>query len=434
MELSGWGKYPTIASEVLHPLNTEDVLKRISDKAHNPLIARGLGRSYGDSALAPHVISTRYLNHLLRFDGSTGVLTCAAGVSFADILLVFVPKGWFPPVTPGTKFVTVGGAIASDIHGKNHHREGSFTDHVSCLKMATVSDGIVECSRERHPELFHATCGGMGLTGIILEATFRLKPIESAYINETTLKAESLEEALELFAIHHNAPYSVAWIDCLSTGRSLGRSVVMLGEHSDQGGLTTGKSRKLVVPVDMPSFVLNRYAMRAFNALYYNRVRKKRTGRLIHYEPFFYPLDGIHHWNRLYGKNGFTQYQFVLPKGASLEGLTTVLGRIAASKRGSSLAALKAFGKSNTNYLSFPVEGCTLALDFKLDTGLFDLLNELDRIVLDYGGRVYLTKDVRMSAEMFKPSYPRWQAFMKVRKASGADKVFHSLQSQRLGL
>ena len=202
MELSGWGKYPTIASEVLHPLNTEDVLKRISDKAHNPLIARGLGRSYGDSALAPHVISTRYLNHLLRFDGSTGVLTCAAGVSFADILLVFVPKGWFPPVTPGTKFVTVGGAIASDIHGKNHHREGSFTDHVSCLKMATVSDGIVECSRERHPELFHATCGGMGLTGIILEATFRLKPIESAYINETTLKAESLEEALELFAIH----------------------------------------------------------------------------------------------------------------------------------------------------------------------------------------------------------------------------------------
>ena len=154
----------------------------------------------------------------------------------------------------------------------------------------------------------------------------------------------------------------------------------------------------------------------------------------MHYEPFFYPLDGIQHWNRLYGKNGFTQYQFVLPTGGSFEGLTTVLGRIAASKRGSSLAVLKTFGKGNTNYLSFPVEGCTLALDFKLDTGLFDLLNELDRIVLDYGGRVYLTKDVRMSAEMFKRSYPRWQAFMKVRKAFGADKVFHSLQSQRLGL
>ena len=434
MELSGWGKYPTIDSAVFHPLNPKDVLRRICGNAHNPLIARGLGRSYGDSALAPHVVSTRYLHHLLSFDGVRGVLTCAAGVSFAHILSVFVPKGWFLPVTPGTKFVTVGGAIASDIHGKNHHREGSFTDHVSCLKIATVSDGIVECSRQRHPELFHATCGGMGLTGIILEATFRLKSIKSAYINETTLRAKNLEEALELFAIHQNAPYSVAWIDCVSPGRSLGRSVVMLGEHSDQGGLTPGKSRKLVVPVDMPSFVLNRYAIRAFNTLYYNRVRKNRTERRVHYEPFFYPLDGIRHWNRLYGKNGFTQYQFVLPKEASREGLTTVLGWLAASKPTPSLAVLKAFGKSNTNDLSFPLEGCTLALDFQLDTGVFALLNELDSIVLDYGGRVYLTKDVRLSAEMFKHSYPRWQAFTKVRKAYGADQVFHSLQSQRLGL
>ncbi len=434
MELSGWDKYPTINAQVFHPLTPEDVLRCIGGNPHNPLIARGLGRSYGDSSLAPHVISTRYLDHLLSFDEYSGVLTCSAGVSFAHILSVFVPKGWFPPVTPGTKFVTVGGAIASDIHGKNHHLEGSFTDHVSCLKIATVSDGIVECSRERHPELFQATCGGMGLTGVILEATFGLKPIKSAYIDETTLKAKTLEEALDLFAIHHNASYSVAWLDCSSSGRSLGRSVVMLGEHSAQGGLTPGKSLTLIVPVDMPSFVLNRYTIRAFNALYYNLLRKKRTERRIHYEPFFYPLDGIRHWNRLYGKNGFTQYQFVIPKQASLEGLTTVLERIAASKHASALAVLKAFGKNNINHLSFPMEGCTLALDFKLDTGLFELLNELDSIVLDYGGRVYLTKDVRMSAEMFKRSYPRWQSFMKVRKAYGADRVFHSLQSQRLGL
>ena len=279
MELSGWGKYPTIDSEVFHPLNRKDVLSRICGDLHTPLITRGLGRSYGDSSLAPHVISTRYLNHLLSFDGSRGVLTCSAGVSFAHILSVFLPKGWFLPVTPGTKFVTVGGAIASDIHGKNHHLEGSFTDHVSCLKIATVSDDIVECSRECRPELFQATCGGMGLTGIILEATFGLKPIKGAYVNETTLKAKNLEEALELFAIHQNASYSVAWIDCLSTGRSLGQSVVMVGEHSDQGGLALGKNRKLVVPVDMPNFALNRYAIRAFSALYYNRMRKKRTER-----------------------------------------------------------------------------------------------------------------------------------------------------------
>ena len=434
MELSGWGKHPTINAEVFHPLTPEDVLRRLSDNPQKPLIARGLGRSYGDSSLAPHVISTRYLDHLLSFDESSGVLTCSAGVSFADILAVLVPKGWFLPVTPGTKFVTVGGAIASDIHGKNHHREGSFTDHVSRLKIATISDGIVACSRERHPELFLATCGGMGLTGVILEATLRLKPIKSAYINATLLKAHTLAETLELFAIHQNALYSVAWMDCVSPGRALGRSVVILGEHADHGGLTPGNRRGLSVPVDLPSWVLNRSVLRTFNALYYNRLKKKRTDRRLHYERFFYPLDGIRHWNRLYGKAGFTQYQFVLPTEASLEGLRAVLERMAASQHSPALAVLKAFGKGNANYLSFPLEGCTLALDFRLDTGVFDLLNELDSIVLDYGGRVYLTKDARMSADMLRCSYPGWQALMRVRKAVGADTVFHSLQSQRLGL
>ena len=237
MELSGWGRYPRIDSEVLHPLDPKDALSRLCGTAQGPLIARGLGRSYGDSALSARVFSTRYLNHLLSFDESTGVLSCAAGVSFADLLSVFVPRGWFPPVTPGTKFVTVGGAIASDIHGKNHHRDGSFTDHVRRLTLATVSDGIVECSREQRPELFHATCGGMGLTGVILDATFGLKPVKSAYIDATLLKADSLEEALELFRLHREVSYSVAWMDCVSPGSSRGRCVVMLGEHAEQGTL-----------------------------------------------------------------------------------------------------------------------------------------------------------------------------------------------------
>ena len=434
MELSGWGKYPRIDSEVLYPLDPKDVLRRICDTAHSPLIARGLGRSYGDSALAGRVVSTRYLNHLLSFDESTGVLSCAAGVSFADILSVFLPRGWFPPVTPGTKFVTVGGAIASDIHGKNHHRDGSFTDHVRRLSIATVSDGIVACSPEQRPELFRATCAGMGLTGVILDATFGLKPVKSAYIDATLLKADTLEEALELFRFHHGVSYSVAWMDCVSPGGSRGRCVVMLGEHADQGGLGLGSRRGLVVPADLPSWVLNRPVMRAFNALYYKRLKKKRTDRRLHYERFFYPLDGLRHWNRLYGKAGFTQYQFVLPTEASLAGLKTVLGRIAASRHAPALAVLKAFGKGNANFLSFPMEGCTLALDFRLDAGVFDVLNELDRIVLDYGGRVYLTKDVRMSAETLRHSYPDWSALTRVRQAVGADTVLHSLQSQRLGL
>ena len=434
MELSGWGKYPVIDSEVIQPLSMQDVLQSISGTPQKSLIARGLGRSYGDSSLAAQVISTAYLDHLLKFDDTTGVLTCSAGVSLADILAVFVPKGWFLSVTPGTKFVTVGGAIASDVHGKNHHLEGSFTEHVSALKIATVSHGIIECSRELHPELFRATCGGMGLTGIIVQASIQLRPIKSAYINQATIRASNLEEALELFEAHQNTTYSVAWIDCLSTGKALGRSLLMLGEHADSGGLTTGKASKLAIPVNMPGILLNRYSIQAFNFLYYHRVSKQRPERLAHYEPFFYPLDGIQQWNRMYGRNGFTQYQFALPKDAGLAGMTSILKRIAESKRGSFLAVLKAFGKGNHNYLSFPIEGYTLALDFKLNKGLFELLDELDKIVLDYGGRLYMTKDVRMSAAMLKQGYPQWQAFMKVRKQYGADSVFHSLQSQRLGL
>ena len=434
MELTGWGKYPKIDSQVIKPSRIKALLKSLSDNSQRTLIARGLGRSYGDSSLAHHVISTEHLDHFLKFDEAAGLLTCSAGVSLAGILNVFIPKGWFLSVTPGTKFVTVGGAIASDIHGKNHHIEGSFSEYISTMKIATVSDGIVDCSRELHPNLFRATCGGMGLTGIVLEATLKLKPIKSSYINETTIKAQNLEEALNLFDAYQSSTYSVAWIDCLATGKSLGRSLVMMGEHAESGGLNAGKTGKLTVPIDMPSILLNQYTIQAFNTFYYHRLTKQRSERFAHFESFFYPLDGIHQWNRMYGKNGFIQYQFVLPKEAGLTGMTTVLKRIAESKRGSFLAVLKAFGKGNDNFLSFPLEGYTLALDFKFDKDLLPLLDELDKIVLEFGGRVYLTKDSRMSEETFKQSYPQWNEFMEVRKQYDADKVFHSLQSQRLGL
>jgi FAD/FMN-containing dehydrogenase len=434
MKLTGWGKYPVTESEVLNPLSADDVLRHISDDAGLPTIARGLGRSYGDSSLAPRVIRTTSLDHFLAFDAEMGSITCAAGVSLADILTVFVPKGWFLPVTPGTKHVTVGGAIASDVHGKNHHLHGTFCEHVLSLKIATVSSGIVECSRDREPELFHATCGGMGLTGVILEATFNLIPITSAFIDEKTIKAESIVEAIELFECHRKTTYSVAWIDCLSTGKSLGRSLLMLGEHSSRFDLTTGKPPRMAVPIDMPGFLLNRFSIQAFNAIYYNRSRSKQSERSCHYESFFYPLDIIEDWNRMYGRNGFTQYQVVLPLNSGLEGITALLQRISESKRASFLAVLKTFGPENDNYLSFPFEGYTLALDFKLDSELFEFLNNLDDIVLHYGGRLYMTKDSRMSETMFKQSYPRWQDFMKVRTTYGASNVFSSLQSDRLGL
>ncbi len=446
MKLSGWGRYPQIENTPLKPAHTPAVQSIIAAQVNSNLsrpnqpglVARGLGRSYGDSALANTLLSTQNLDHFLAFDEETGILHCASGVSFAEILKVLVPKGWFLPVTPGTQFVTVGGAVASDVHGKNHHLDGSFSAHLLGLKLMVASGEIIECSAAQHRELFLATCGGMGLTGIILEASFQLLAIESAYIQETTWKTNNLAETLALFDEFQQTTYSVAWIDCLSTGKQLGRSLLMLGEHAKKDGLAdslqTGKTGKLSIPVDMPTVLLNSYSVKAFNTLYYNKVRQKQTQRQVHYAPFFYPLDSLQNWNRLYGKNGFTQYQFVLPKAAGLEGMTKILTKIAESKRGSFLAVLKVFGKANDNYLSFPMEGYTLALDFKIDSTLFAFLDELDSIVLDYGGRLYLTKDARMSEATFKQSYPLWEQFQEVRHQYGAEKLFNSLQSQRLGL
>jgi decaprenylphospho-beta-D-ribofuranose 2-oxidase len=434
MKISGWGKYPVVDAQVLTPRSVPEAVALFRNGAGFTGIARGLGRSYGDSSLAPSTLSTRYLDHFMDYDPATGMLRCGAGLSLAEVLRVFVPRGRFLPVTPGTKFVTVGGAIASDVHGKNHHIDGSFCNHVESLRLLLASGEVLDCSRHAHAELFRATCGGMGLTGIILDATFALRPINSAYLHETTCKAANLEEALALFAEFNDSSYSVAWIDCLSSGRKLGRSLLYLGEHADDGRFDMPHRSPLNVPLDMPDFLLNHYSMGIFASVFYNKVRSRRSEHVTHYEPFFYPLDRIHHWNRIYGKRGFTQYQFVLPREAGLEGMNTILRRIVASQGGSFLAVLKAFGKGNANPLSFPMEGYTLALDFKIYNGLFELLDTLDSIVLDYAGRVYLSKDARMSERVFKQSYGRWEEFVKIRQQYGADRVFRSLQSERLGI
>ena len=444
MKLTGWGRYPAIDSQSVFPNQPGLVKSLIHREEHQTQIARGLGRSYGDSSLAEHSLNLSKLDNFINFDESTGELTCSSGLSFTEILRLFVPKGWFLPVTPGTQFITVGGAIASDVHGKNHHNDGTFCEHVSSLNLCLASGEVIECSKIHHPHLFRATCGGMGLTGIILQATFKLKPIETGFIKEVTYKTANLEETLTLFEEHDSVSYSVAWIDCLATGKTLGRSLLMLGEHAlttelGEGIPTDDKlkialTNKLNMPLDLPAFTLNSWSVKAFNALYYGKVRQQQSQRFVHFTPFFYPLDSIQNWNRMYGKSGFVQYQFVIPKSAGLIGLTEILTEIAKSKRGSFLAVLKVFGKGNDNYLSFPEEGYTLALDFKMDSTLFAFLDRLDDIVLNYGGKLYLTKDARMSEQMFKQSYPQWQEFQKIRYQYDAHKAFNSLQSIRLGL
>ncbi len=430
--IHGWGRYPSIDATTTAVHSYSEVSATLAQL--DSIIPRGLGRSYGDSALSANIVDIKAMNQLLAFDQSSGIVRCQAGVSLADLLDVFVPRGWFLPVTPGTCFVTVGGAIASDVHGKNHHVDGCFSAHIRSLKLMLAVGSVVTCSVSENSELFRATCGGMGLTGIILEACIQLLPITSTLINETTLKAANIEEALSLFEQNADSTYSVAWIDCLQKGAGLGRSLIMLGEHATDGGLIASTDKKLTMPIDMPSFLLNRFSIAAFNALYYRRVRAARQQRVVHYQPYFYPLDSIRHWNRLYGKRGFVQYQFVIPKTAGSQAMRDILQRISRSGRGSFLAVLKTFGKQNENYLSFPCEGYTLALDFKLENGVFQLLDELDRQVLDYGGRVYLAKDARMSEATFKQSYPHWEKFQQVRESYGALDKFSSLQSQRLGL
>ncbi len=430
----GWGRYPVIKADVQVPLVLSGVKAAVQNSGQGGMIARGFGRSYGDSSLADYVVEMRHVNHLLAFSSKTGIVVCGAGISLADLLEVFVPMGWFLPVTPGTKHITLGGAVASDVHGKNHHISGCFSEYVESIELLVNPDCVLVCSRSTHSDLFHATCGGMGLTGIILSVNLKLKPVSSAFINQKTLKAQNISEALELFEANKESTYSVAWIDCLATASSLGRSLLMVGEHSSDNILVGSSKRSLSMPVDMPSSLLNRFSIQLFNTLYYNRITKKEVKNRVHYEPFFYPLDGIQDWNRLYGKNGFTQYQFVIPKEAGQVGMTKILKEIAISGKGSFLAVLKVFGKQNDNLLSFPLAGYTLALDFKIKNGLFSLLDRLDAMVLDYGGRIYLTKDVRMSEQTFKQSYPHWQQFQTIREQYGIKGLFASYQSRRIGL
>jgi decaprenylphospho-beta-D-ribofuranose 2-oxidase len=432
MKIYGWGKYLTIDAEVLLPQTYIDCANYLN--SNEIVLPRGMGRSYGDSANSPTVIESTYLDHFIEFDVTTGVLTCEAGVSIREILQLIVPKGWFVSVTPGSSFVTIGGAIASDVHGKNHHLSGTFSEHLLSFDLMLGSGEIISVTKDVYPDLFRATCGGMGLTGMILSARIQLKPIQSSRIIQSTIKTNCLEEVCEQFEVNHASTYSVAWIDCLAKGKQLGRSLLMLGEHSQEGILELGKKKSQNLPIDMPQSLLNHYSIKALNSLYYHRVFSKTKTEIISFEPYFYPLDAIGNWNRLYGKAGFVQYQFVLPKAVGVMGLRQILEVIVKSGKGSFLAVLKAFGRSNENFLSFPIEGYTLALDFKMSEGTVQLIKQLDSMVVEMGGRIYLTKDALMSEASFKKTYPQWDQFESVRAKYGAIGKFVSSQSKRLGL
>ena len=432
MSLMSWGMYPKIKNSVFK-FDKEETLKQIINE-YDELIPYGNGRSYGDSALSSNIINVRPKDYFIDFDEESGLLHVQAGVLLSEILESYVPRGWFLKVTPGTKLITVGGAIASDIHGKNHHVEGCFSECVQEFEIMLADGEVVTCSKKATPELFKATCGGMGLTGVILDAKIYLKKINSQYIDQTSINTKNLKETFEAFEEYSDKPYSVAWIDCLAKGAEIGKCLLMVGDFRDDGKLDYKKKSQLSIPFNFPSFALNNWSVRAFNWLYYGKVKERVSKQRVDIDTFFYPLDSISHWNRIYGKKGFTQYQFILPKETSYEGLEEILTSISKSGKGSFLAVLKLYGKTNENYLSFPIEGYSLALDFKIEKGLFDLLDQLDEIVVKYEGRIYLTKDVRVSKETFEKGYPQIETFRQYRKDNKMDTKFQSLQSKRVGI
>lgn len=440
MRLSGWGRFPVAECNVVRPRSEAALIAALTDA---PAIARGMGRAYGDSALNPHAtIDMTGFRHMASFDPQSGVLAAEAGVTLGEIIAAFLRRGWFLPVTPGTKFVSLGGAIAADVHGKNHHRHGSFGGFVEWIDVIGADGRVRRCSREENADLFAWTIGGMGLTGVIVRAALRLQRVESGWIRQRSLPAPNLAAAMEAFEACAHWTYSVAWIDCLAKGADLGRSILLLGEHARAEDLDparrvapfmTPSRRRLTTPFDAPSWALNQWSVRAFNALYWRRGSRGERESFVDWDSYFYPLDAIQQWNRIYGKRGFAQFQCVLPLASARAGLGELLKAISDSGQGSFLAVLKRMGAQESR-MSFPMEGYTLALDFPAHPKALALMERLDAITLDHGGRFYLAKDSRLSRSAFERSDARVQDFRAMRGAQHLDQAFTSLQSERLGL
>lgn len=441
MKLAGWGNFPTLEAQVTTPRTTQALQSALTE-SETPVIARGMGRAYGDAALSANTVSLLGLNKMLGFDPQTGILTVEAGVTLAEIIQAFLPRGWFPYVTPGTKFVSIGGAIAADVHGKNHHHQGSFGSFVDWIDVMGTGGEITRATPDTNPQLFHQTLGGMGLTGIILRAAIRLRPVTSGWIRQQTKVAANLDEAIEIFETNPDPLYSVAWIDCLAKGDKLGRSLITFGDHVERAELPadlrlkpfeTPKRRALTMPFYLPGFTLNPLSVRAFNALYNFRGRLAPSRQLVGWDSYFYPLDAISHWNRMYGRAGFMQYQCVLPLANSAQGLRELLSEISGAGVASFLAVLKRMGPQDSA-LSFPMEGYTLALDFPNNARARALLPVLDTITKTHGGRLYLAKDSRLSAQDLRQMDPRWTAFADRETQSARDPRFASALSKRLDL
>jgi len=438
-QTSGWGRFPVIQAIRSRARSRDDLVRHARQTGGQ--LAQGNCRSYGDACMSPRVVSTLPLDRFLAFDASSGVLRAEAGLTLDDLLRLIVPQGWFLPVTPGTRYPTLGGCVAADIHGKNHHLDGSLGAFVEELEMVMADGSVVCCSPSTRPDLFRATLGGMGLTGFIYAVALRLKRVESSYLRVRTVRTRSLEETCRaLLDTQADHAYSVAWVDLLCRRRRRGRGLVMLGNHAaaaevpGDAPLALHPAPRLGVPTWFPGFLVNGLTARAFNELYYHRQWRQSTEGVVHYDPFFYPLDAVADWNRVYGRRGFLQYQFAIPFPDGVDVLDRIIDQLGRAGRGSTLAVLKTFGPQD-GILSFPMPGFTLAMDSPVGSPRqLASLSEITDMLVAAGGRVYLAKDAIVTREQFEPMYPRLDEFRRIRRRHDPDGVFRSLQSDRLGL
>lgn len=410
-----WGRYPRLQSGLV-PINWRNDFP-LPYAPSSPMLPVGLGRSYGDVCLLDGgtLLNSAGLSRLISFNSETGLLRCEAGTTLSEILDFAVSRGWFLPTTPGTKYVTAGGAIANDVHGKNHHLVGTFGCHTPRFELVRSDGTHLECSATNNPSWYSATIGGLGLTGLITWADIQLRPIVSRKINYEAIKFVGIDEFLAISRESAEVEYTVAWLDCVAQGRNFARGIFIRGSHSTRpGSLKPSSSSRLDIPIDFPTGLLNQFTVGAFNSLYYRKQIRTRTSSVIDYEPFFYPLDRILHWNRVYGRKGLLQFQCVLPNTDDSAGITNILRTIAASGLASFLAVIKVFGiRKSPGMLSFPRPGITLALDFPVGEKSFDLLNRLGAITLDFGGSMYPAKDAMMTPEQFQTFYPDWRQFAR---------------------
>ncbi len=440
--ISGWGNHPWVRCSLMYARSESDIIEAV--RSDQPVAVRGMGRSYGDQALLEGglVLDITGFNRFLSFDEKTGILHAQSGVTLEEIIKVLGPKGFFPFITPGTKYVTIGGAIANDVHGKAHHTDGSFIECVSEMRMLLADGSVKTVSRKNLPDLFSATFGGLGLTGIILDAKIRLRRISTAYFTQKAFNVKNLDELLEAIdRADSEYDYSVAWVDPLATGEQLGRGVLTAGreagphdlpEHLKREPLKINYKTPLTVPFFFPDFALNPLTVRILNKLIHFVQSSAKT--TVHYEKFFYPLDALNLWNRGYGKRGFIQYQFVLPEKNGKENIRRIMEIISESGMNPFLNVLKKFGDKKGGHLSFPMKGYTFAIDFPLSAGLKDFTRKLDAVVLECGGRLYAGKDSMTDAETFRKMYPAVKEWKKIKKKYDPDNKFRSAIGMRLGL